>query len=140
VAFNIFKQLLKVWPTLRPGALWRDLVAVGGAMTVKGASTTVKETLLGWPQVTAEPHRFGGTEYKVGNREIGHIHGDWLVDIPFPTKVRDVVVAEGRAEPHHILPESGWISFYLREAGDVQKAIELFRESYEIAMKQKANR
>jgi hypothetical protein len=140
IAINLFRQFFKVWRTLKPGALWRDLVAVGGAMAVKGASTTIKETLLGWPQVAAEPHRFGGTEYKVGNREIGHIHGDWLVDIPFPTKVRDVVVAEGRAEPHHILPESGWISFYLREAGDVQKAIALFRESYEIAMKQKANR
>jgi hypothetical protein len=140
VAVNLLKQFFKIWRTLNPRALWRDFVAVEGAMAVKGASTTIKETLLGWPQVTAEPHRFGGTEYKVGNREIGHIHGDWLVDIPFPTRVRDVVIAEGRAEPHHILPESGWISFYLREGDDVQKAIDLFRESYDIAMKQKASR
>jgi Family of unknown function (DUF5519) len=89
-------------------------------------------------RLAARPHRFGGTEYKVGNREIGHIHGDWLVDIPFPTKVRNAIVANGRAEPHHILPGSGWISFYLPDAGEVQKAIDLFRESYAIAMKQKA--
>lgn len=106
-------------------------------MAVKGASSTIKETLLSWPQVEAHPHQFGGTEYRIGKREIGHIHGDWLVDIPFPTKVRDEIVAAGRAEPHHILPESGWISFYLREAGDVDKAIALFRDSYEIAMRQK---
>ncbi len=114
----------------------RDIVI---AMTVKGASAKIKEDLLAWPQVTAHPHRFGGTEYKLGNREIGHIHGDWLVDIPFPTKVRNAIVAAGRAEPHHILPESGWISFYLREEADIQKAIDLFRESYEIALKQKSH-
>lgn len=107
-------------------------------MAVKGASERIRKTLLQWPEVAAHPHRFGGTEYRIGRREIGHIHGDWLVDIPFPTKVRNGIVAAGRAEPHHILPESGWISFYLREAGDVEKAIELFRESYEIAVKQKS--
>jgi hypothetical protein len=88
--------------------------------------------------VTAHPHRFGGTEYRLGRREIGHIHGDYLVDIPFPKKVRDEIVAAGRAEPHHILPESGWISFYLREPADVERAISLFRQSFELAMKQRS--
>jgi len=37
------------------------------------------------------------------------------------------------------LPDSGWISFYLREAADVERAIELFRLSYEVAMKQKTH-
>ena len=45
--------------------------------------------LASWPGVEAHPHRFGGTEYRIGKREIGHIHGDALVDIPFPTKVRE---------------------------------------------------
>jgi hypothetical protein len=98
------------------------------------------ETLLQWPGVTAHPHQFGGTEYRLGSREIGHVHGDWLVDIPFPSKVRNEIVAAGRAEPHHVLPDSGWVSFYLREAADVERAIGLFRESYEIAMRQKARR
>jgi hypothetical protein len=108
-------------------------------MSIKGASQTIKDALLSWPKVAAHPHRFGGTEYRIGQREIGHIHGDYLVDIPFPTKVRNEIVAAGRAEPHHILPASGWISFYLKHENDVQKAIELFRESYEIALKQKSS-
>ena len=61
-----------------------------------------------------------------------------LVDIPFPKKVRDKIVAAGRAQPHHILPETGWVSFYLREDVDVEEAIELLRESFEIAMRQKS--
>ena len=91
-----------------------------------------------WPGVTVRPHRFGGTEFVLGEkREIGHVHGDWLVDVPLPTRLRDEVVAAGRAEPHHILRESGWISFYLREPGDAERAIELFRLAYEVALKQK---
>jgi len=90
-----------------------------------------------WKGATARPHRFGGVEYAIGKREIGHIHGDHLVDIPFPKKVRDEIVAAGRAQPHHILPESGWISFYLREEGDVEMAIQLLHESFEIALRQR---
>lgn len=106
-------------------------------MPVRGASEAIQAVLLTWTEVTAHPHRFGGTEYRIGKREIGHIHGDYLVDIPFPTRVRDEIVAAGRAEPHHILPDSGWVSFYLRKPADVQRAIGLLRQSYEIARKQK---
>ena len=106
-------------------------------MSVKGAGEQIKQAVTSWTNVSAEPHRFGGTEFLIGTREIGHIHGDSLVDIPFPTKVRNEIIAAGRAQPHHILPESGWISFYLREDGDVQRAIDLLQLSYEIALKQK---
>ena len=79
------------------------------------------------------PHRFGGTEFRFGRRELGHVHGDYQVDIAFPMAVRDRLVGEGRAEPHHILPKSGWITFRFREEGDVDSAVELFRLSYDIA-------
>jgi len=101
-------------------------------MSVNGAQEKIHEVVLSWPGVTSGPSRFGGTEYRLGKREIGHIHGDRLVDIPFPKKVRDEVIAAGRAKPHHILPNSGWISFYIYEPVDVEKAIELLRESYEL--------
>jgi hypothetical protein len=76
-------------------------------MPVRGASKRILDTLLTWESVAAQPHRFGGTEFVIGRREIGHIHGDALVDIPFPKKVRDEIVAAGEAQPHHVLPESG---------------------------------
>ena len=106
-------------------------------MSVKGAQKMITETVTSWPGVTVQPHRFGGVEYLIGRREIGHIHGDHLVDLPFPKNVRDQIVEAGRAEPHHILPETGWVSFYIRQEDDVEKAIALLRESYEIAIKQK---
>jgi luciferase-like monooxygenase len=106
-------------------------------MPVSNAQKTITRALTSWEGVSTAPHRFGGVEYLLGTRELGHIHGDHLVDIPFPKKVRDEVVSAGLAEPHHILPETGWISFYLREEDDTQKAIALLRRSYEIALKQK---
>ena len=105
-------------------------------MSVRGASKQIIDTLLTWDGIEAHAHRFGGTEFRIGKREIGHIHGDSLVDIPFPKKIRDEIVAAGEAKPHHILPETGWISFYLREDGDVQRAIDLLQRSYQIALKQ----
>ena len=107
-------------------------------MSVKGAQKLITDAVTAWSSVTVQPHRFGGVEYVIGNREVGHIHGDHLVDIPFPKKVRDEIVAAERAQPHHILPETGWVSFYIRQDDDVEKAIALLRESYEIAQKQKS--
>lgn len=107
---------------------------------VGGAQEHITRAVLEWEGTAVQPHRFGGVEYVIGRREIGHMHGDYLVDIPFPTKVRDQIVAAGRASPHHLLADSGWVSFYIREAVDVDKAIALLRESYMIAAKQKVPR
>ena len=102
-------------------------------MAVKGAGEEIRQAVLSWQGVTARPHRFGGTEYRLGRRELGHVHGDALGDVPFPKGVRDEIVAAGLAEPHHVLPESGWVSFYLRKTGDVQRAVGLLQRSYELA-------
>ncbi|MDX2005553.1 MAG: DUF5519 family protein [Meiothermus sp.] len=109
-------------------------------MPVNGAAQQVEETLTQWEGVEAVPHRFGGREYRIGKRELGHIHGDRLVDIPFPIRVRDEVVAAGLAERHHILPDSGWVSKWLRVPEDVATALELLRRSYQLALEQKARR
>ena len=106
-------------------------------MGVRGAGTTIKNTVSAWEGLAAHTHRFGGTEFRLGDREIGHIHGDGLVDVPFPTRVRNEIVSAGQAQPHHVLPDSGWVSFYIREPEDVDRAIALLRRSYEIAVGQR---
>ena len=89
--------------------------------------------VLGWEGVTSAPHRFGGVEFLLGNRELGHLHGDRLADLPFPRRVRDELVESGRAQPHHVLPDTGWVSFWIHGEEDAPRAIELFRLSYERA-------
>ena len=87
-----------------------------------------------WAGVDAQPHRFGGTEFRVGRRELGHLHGDQLADLPFTRKIRNELIEAARAETHHVLPDTGWVSFWIRSEADVEAAIALFRLSYEHAV------
>jgi hypothetical protein len=103
-------------------------------MAVAGAQQRIVGIVQGWQEVEILPHRFGGLEFRLGKRELGHIHGDALVDIPFPKAVRNEIVAAGEAEPHHILPKSGWVSLFLRANEDVERAIRLLERSFQLAM------
>jgi hypothetical protein len=90
----------------------------------------IEREIATWPGVSVEPHRYGGIEFRVGRREIGHLHRQGLADLPFPTKIRAQLVRDGRAEPHHVLPDSGWVSHAVRNDADVADVIELFRMNY----------
>ena len=67
-----------------------------------------------WEGVTAHPHRFGGIEFRLGKRELGHIHpgqpgsAGWA-DLPFTSRIREMLVETGRAEPHKF-GVRGWVS------------------------------
>ncbi len=103
-------------------------------------SRRIADEVLSWPGVASAPHRFGGTEFVLGRREVGHLHGDTVADIPFPRRVRDELVAAGRAEPHHWLPDTGWVTFRMRSDEDVAEAIALLRLSYDRAAAAAARR
>ncbi|MBL8165743.1 MAG: DUF5519 family protein [Anaerolineae bacterium] len=90
----------------------------------------LQNVITSWPGMTAQPHRFGGIEFNLGSVEVGHVHFNGMVDIPFNSKLRNQLIAEQRAVPHHLLKDTGWISFYIREAADVERALWLFRLSY----------
>ena len=86
----------------------------------------IEEEVGSWEGVTVQPHRFGGVEFVVGKRELGHLHQTWA-DLPFTRRIREMLLETGRAEPHRA-GVNGWVSHPLDE--DV---IELFRLSYERA-------
>jgi hypothetical protein len=93
---------------------------------------SIKKQILSWPNVTAEPHKFGGIEFRLNKGEMGHIHGERLVDLPFPMSTRDELVSSGRVSPHHVLPQSGWVSYWINKGEeDVPAVVDLFRMRYE---------
>ncbi|MCU0646805.1 MAG: DUF5519 family protein [Gemmatimonadaceae bacterium] len=94
----------------------------------------IEAAVLAWPGVSVGPHRFGGREFRVRHHEIGHLHSSHLADLPFPRRMREELVAAGRAERHHVLPETGWVSKYIRSADDVPDVIALFRLNYDRLM------
>jgi hypothetical protein len=99
-----------------------------------GSAATITETVTRWPGVETAPHRFGGLEFRVGRRELGHLHGDRIADLPFPRRVRDELIATGRARPHHVLPDTGWVTVSIGSPAEVENALELFRMAYERTM------
>jgi hypothetical protein len=95
------------------------------------ASEKISGEVGSWDGVTSHSHRFGGVEFRLGRVELGHIHGNSLADLPFPRRTRDSLVESGRAEPHHVLPNTGWLSRRIRSDSDVDDVIELFRLNYD---------
>ena len=91
----------------------------------------ITEEIAGWPDVTVAAHGPRFVEFRIGRRELGHLHGSHLADVTFPVRVREQLVADGRAGLHHSHPESGWVSVPIREEADVPKIVELFRLSYD---------
>jgi hypothetical protein len=92
---------------------------------------TIRDTVGGWPGVEVVVHSRGGTEFRMGKVEIGHIHGDSVADLPFPKRIRNEIIEAGRARPHHVLPDSGWVSKPIAGPDDVDDVIALFRMNYE---------
>jgi hypothetical protein len=103
------------------------------ALSQRAAIEAVRAAVGSWEGVTMQEHRFGGIEFRLGRRELGHLHGT-IADLPFPRSVRDELIAAGRATPHHVLPDSGWVTAPMRTASEVAGVIDLFRQSYERAM------
>jgi hypothetical protein len=90
----------------------------------------LEEAISKWPNVSTHPHRFGGTEFCFGKAEIGHIHIGGVVDIPFPSPVRDALLACRLVEEHRWVPYSGWTTFHVRSDEDFKSALWLMRLSY----------
>jgi luciferase-like monooxygenase len=82
----------------------------------------IKKELLSWPYVTAEAHKFGGIEFRLNKREMGHIHGDRVADLPSATP---------SVSAHHFLPQTGWVSYWIKGEQDIPSVIELFKMRYD---------
>ena len=100
----------------------------------------LEDIVASWLQISVHRHRFGGREFHFGNGEVGHAHNGGIVDTPFPRSVRDALLAEGLAEEHQWVPNSGGVTFRLRSEKDLQHAEWLMRLSYfRYALKTAAN-
>src|SRR5215510_7636069 len=101
-----------------------------GVMFAESVAVQIQREVASWPGVTIEGHRGGMIFFHVGRREIGHLHGNRMADLPFPVRIREQLVAAGKADLHYVHPKSGWITYYIRSEHDVEPIIELFRLNY----------
>jgi hypothetical protein len=90
----------------------------------------LEQEVSGWRHISIHPHRFAGVEFRFGDAEVGHVHTNGIIDIPFPRSIHDSLLADDLAEEHHWIPNSGWITFQMRSEEDLSHALWLMRLSY----------
>lgn len=98
-----------------------------------GPSTMIEREVKGWPGVTTGGTSRGGLGLYYGKVELGHLHGSSFADLPFPKKMRNELIEQGRALVHPPLPDSGWVRRRMDGPGDAEAVIELFRMNYDRA-------
>lgn len=89
-----------------------------------------EKEVSGWPEISVHPHRFGGREFRFRKAEVGHSHTNGILDIPFPRSFRNALLAEGLAEEHRWVPDSGWTTFRIGSEQDLKHGLWLMRLSY----------
>ena len=99
-------------------------------MTPESIAAQIQREVGSWPEVRVEAHPHGMIFFHVGRREIGHLHADRLADLPVPIRIREQLVAAGKASLHYLHPKTGWISYYIKGERDIEPVIELFRLNY----------
>jgi luciferase-like monooxygenase len=96
------------------------------------ASRRITDEVTSWPGVTAGPGSRGEFAFRVGRREIGHLHGDRAAHFSFPKDVWAELHAAGRIVDHPVFPgRVGPAARAIRDEGDVDDVIRLLRMNYD---------
>ena len=99
------------------------------------AGQRITEEVTSWPGVTAGHGERREFSFKVGRREIGHLHGDHALHIGFPREVWTRLYEAGRIDYHPVFPgKPGFASRRLADEDDVRDAIALLRLNYDRAI------
>jgi Luciferase len=100
-------------------------------MTIS-ASQRITDIVTSWPGVTAGTGRRGEWSFRVGKREIGHLHGDHAAHFSFPKRTWTELVAQGRITDHPVFPgRAGPGARRIETDADVEDVIDLLRLNYE---------
>jgi Family of unknown function (DUF5519) len=105
-------------------------------MTNSGTrSQQITEEVTSWPGVEAGPGRRAEFAFKVGRREIGHLHGDHAAHFGLPKELWHELFEQGRIDYHPVFPgKKGWGARRIDDHDDVQDVIALMRLNYDRAV------
>jgi hypothetical protein len=87
----------------------------------------IEAEVLSWKCASVSLHKYGGTQFNVDKKEIGHIHSNGLMDVLLNKSLKRELLQTGRITDHHTFNNSGWISFYVRTPNDKLYAIDLLK-------------
>jgi len=96
------------------------------------ASEQITAEVTSWPGVEAGGGDRGELSFRLGRREIGHLHGDHVLHLGFPKAVWHELHDQGRIDYHPVFPgKPGYASRRLDSEDDVRDAIALLRLNYD---------
>jgi hypothetical protein len=90
----------------------------------------IEEAVDRWDQVSVSIHKYGGTQFNIGNHELGHLHGNGLLDVLLNRHLKAEVMKHPNVLEHHIFKNSGWISFWIKTPDDRRLAISILSTAY----------
>jgi hypothetical protein len=99
------------------------------------SSELITEEVTSWPGVEAGPGRRGEFAFRLGRRELGHLHGDHAFHGGFPKEVWQRLFDQGRIDYHPVFPgKPGYGSRAIENDGDVRDVIAMIRLNYDRAV------
>ncbi len=101
----------------------------------QGASERITEEVTSWPGIVAGRGERGEFAFRLGRREIGHLHGDRVMHTGFPKAVWEELHAAGRIDYHPVFPgRPGYASRAIETEDDLRDVIALLRLNYDRAV------
>ncbi|MBS1878533.1 MAG: DUF5519 family protein [Actinobacteria bacterium] len=98
-------------------------------------SERITTEVTSWDGVSAGPGSRGEFAFKLGRRELGHLHGDHAAHFFFPRETWRELYDEGRIAHHPVFPDrEGPAARRIEGEADVDDVIALMRLNYEEAL------
>lgn len=102
---------------------------------IRPAGERITEEVTSWPGVGPGPGSRGEFAFRLGRREIGHLHGDHALHASFPKNLWTKLHEEGRIDYHPVFPgKPGYAARRIETEDDVRDVIELLRLNYDRAV------
>ncbi|MDQ6729822.1 MAG: DUF5519 family protein [Actinomycetota bacterium] len=99
--------------------------------TQQSPRDAITAEVTSWSGVTAGTGRRGEWAFKLGGRELGHLHGDHAAHFFFPEHVWEQLHAEGRIGFHPVFPQRrGPAARAIEGPQDVADVIAMMRLNY----------
>jgi hypothetical protein len=96
------------------------------------ASRKITAEVTSWPGVEAGRGDRGELAFKLGRRELGHLHGDHAAHFSFPKQVWAALYEQRRIDYHPVFPgRPGFAARRVEDQDDVRDVIELLRLNYD---------
>jgi len=99
---------------------------------MRSASEQITDTVTAWPGVEAGYGRRGEWGFRVGDHEVGHLHGDRAAHFAFGRDLGSSLRDRGLVVDHPVFPgKAAMAARSMRTQEDVDEVIELMRINYD---------